>query len=68
MIQNDQELTVTKERISYLEDLLAQLRVTAHPHEFAAVASGYRTEIERMHEEVLDYLTHHANEPMAVRS
>ena len=65
MIRNDQELTVTQERIAYFERLLAQLRVTARPHEFAAVASGYRIEIERMHQEVLDYLTRHATEAAA---
>ena len=65
MIQNDQELAVTQERIAYFERLLAQLRVTAQPHEFSAVASGYRAEIERMHQEVLDYLTRHATEPVS---
>lgn len=64
MIQNDQELSVMRERITYFEGLLAQLRVTAQPHEFPMVASGYRAEIERMHQEVLDYLTRHASEPV----
>lgn len=63
MIRNDQELRVTQERIAYFERLLAQLRVTAQPHEFPAVASGYRAEIERMQQEVLDYLTRHISEP-----
>jgi len=62
MISNDQELVVAQERIAYFERLLAQLRVTAQPHEFPAVASGYRAEIERMQHEVLDYLTRHASE------
>ncbi len=44
MIRNDPELSVTQERIAYFERLLAQLRVTAKPHEFPAVASGYRAE------------------------
>jgi hypothetical protein len=64
MIRNDQELNVTQERIAYFERLLVQLRVTAQPHEFPAVASGYRAEIERMQQEVLDYLTRHASEPV----
>jgi hypothetical protein len=63
MIHNDQELEVTQERIAYFQRLLAQLRVTATPEEFPAVASGYRAEIERMQVEVLDYLTRHASEP-----
>lgn len=62
MIRNDQELTATQERIGYFQRLLAQLRVTATPEEFPAVASGYRAEIVRMQDEVLEYLTRHASE------
>jgi hypothetical protein len=57
MIQNDQELTVTQERITYFLDLLARLRKRSLPEEMALVASGYRAEVERMQREVLDYLT-----------
>lgn len=63
MIHNDQELEATQERIKYFYNLLGQLRVTAKPEEFSAVASGYRTEIARMQDEVLEYLTRHASEP-----
>ncbi len=63
MIHNDQELTTTQERIAYFQRLLAQLRVTASPEEFPAVASGYRAEIAQMQEEVLAYLTRHTSEP-----
>ena len=66
MIQNDLELSVAQERIAYLERLLAQLRVSAQPHEFPAVASGYRAEVERMQREVLNYLTRHASDPVTV--
>ncbi len=62
MIRNDQELEATQERINYFYRLLAQLRVTARPDEFPAVAGGYRAEIARMQEEVLDYLTRHSSE------
>ena len=61
MIQNDQELAVTQERVAYFQRMLAQLRGTAAPDEFPAVASGYRVEIVRMQEEVLEYLTQHAS-------
>ncbi|RIK76744.1 hypothetical protein DCC62_10875 [candidate division KSB1 bacterium] len=61
MIQNDQEMEATHDRIAYFQRLLAQLRVTAKPEEFAAVASGYRAEIQRMQKEVLDYLMQHAS-------
>lgn len=63
MIRNDQELEATKDRIAYFYHLLAQLRVKATPAEFPAVASSYRTEIARMQDEVLEYLTRHASEP-----
>ena len=57
MIQNDQELAVTRERISYFLDLLARLRVSSRPEELALVSGGYRAEVERMQRDVLDYLT-----------
>ena len=58
MIQSDQELTVTQQRIAYFLDLLARLRKSSRPEELALVTSGYRAEVERMQREVLDYLTH----------
>ena len=51
MITNVQELRVTQERIARLQRLLLQLRSTARPAEFQALASGYRLEIERMEAE-----------------
>jgi len=57
MIQNDQELNVTRERIAYFLDLLVRLRASASPTELPLVTSGYRAEVERMQREVLDYLT-----------
>ena len=63
MIANDQELKGTRARISYFEDLLAQMRVSARPEEFPSMAGGYRAEIEKMQREVLEYLTRHASQP-----
>jgi predicted phosphoribosyltransferase len=63
MIHNDQELAAMQERIAYFYRLLTHLRVTARPEEFSAVASGYRAELARMQDEVLEYLTRHASEP-----
>ena len=57
MIQNDQELAVTRERISYFLNLLERLRVGSPPEELTLVTSGYRAEVERMQREMLDYLT-----------
>ena len=56
MINNDQELAVTRERVAKLERLLDELRKTARPEEWPALSSGYRLEIERMQGEILDYL------------
>jgi hypothetical protein len=63
MITNDTELDVTRKRIAYFEDLLARLRVGADAESFPSMASGYRSEIEKMHQEVLEYLTRHASQP-----
>ena len=57
VIHSDEELRVTRERVSELLDLLARLRVTSRPEERALVSGGYRAEVERMQREVLDYLT-----------
>ena len=64
MIQNDTELKTSQQRITYFQDLLLQLRAKASPEEFSLVSSGYRAEIEKMREEVLEYLTRHVSEPI----
>lgn len=55
MLLKDDELQATQERIVYFQGLLSMLRQTARPDEFAAVAGGYRLEIERMQAEVMNY-------------
>jgi hypothetical protein len=40
MIQNDQELKVTRERVAYLLELLARLRVSSRPEELRLVSGG----------------------------
>jgi len=67
MIANDDELKGTQDRIAYFEDLLAQMRVAASPDLFPSMASGYRTEIEKMQKEVLEFLTRHASQPPPAR-
>ena len=62
MIQNDNELAVTRERIDYFLKLLEKLRAKSRPEEFLLAAGGYRAEVERMQKEVLDYLTRHVSE------
>ena len=51
MIQNEQELKVTRDRIAYLLDLLTRLRVSSRPEELALVSGGYRAEVEHMQRE-----------------
>jgi hypothetical protein len=65
MSQNDEELKVTRERISYFLDLLARLRVSSRPEELPLVSGSYRAEVERMQREVLDYLTQPATQTAA---
>jgi hypothetical protein len=61
MIANDQELEATQERIAYFQRLLRQMRVAARPQEFSAMVGSYIAEVERMHGEVMDYLSRHAS-------
>jgi hypothetical protein len=56
MIRNDDELAVTRERVTKFEKLLEDLRKTARPEEWTELSSGYRAEIERMQRDILDYL------------
>ena len=58
MITNEQELKATQDRIEQFQKWLVQVRRTARPEEFEAVASGYRLEIERMQAEEMEYLLH----------
>lgn len=65
MIQNDQLLSVTQDRIADFVKQLAALRVTSTPDEYPLVASGYRAELQRMQQEVLDYLARHSTQTAA---
>lgn len=56
MIRNHHELTLMRERVVQVQNLLENLRKTARPEEWHALSSGYRLEIERMQGEILDYL------------
>ena len=68
MIQNDKELAVTQDRITYFLNLLVRLRISSRPEELALITSGYRAEVERMQGEVLDYLTLPATQTTAKAS
>jgi hypothetical protein len=56
MIENEEALAVTKDRLAKMVRMLEALRKTARPAEWPALSSGYRLEIERMQGEILDYL------------
>ncbi len=63
MIQNDQELQVTRERIARFEDQLTRLRqVETNPANYHASVSGFLAEIDRMQLEVREYLSLHPAE------
>lgn len=62
MIQNDEELAVTQNRILEFQKILAQLRVAARPEEFTSITGGYLHELERMQDDVLEYLRRHTSQ------
>lgn len=62
MIQNDQEMKASQERVAYFEGLVAQFRVTTAAAEFELMASGYLSEIEKMNGEILEYLKRHPSQ------
>ena len=64
MIQNDQELQCTQERMAFFCRLVAHMRQVESPANFRYMASGYLVEIEKMHAEVMAYLSRHASEPV----
>ena len=68
MIRNDQELQCTQERIAFFCRLVAHMRQVESPVNFRYMASGYLAEIEKMHAEVMVYLSRHASEPVPGRS
>ncbi len=63
MIENDEQLQVTRDRIKRLQDQIAHLRQTeSNPANYHASVSGFIAEIDRMQLEVREYLTVHPNE------
>ncbi len=65
MIQNDTELTATRERIAYFLDLIARMRIACRPEEYASMSGGYRAEVDKMQKEVMEYLSRHVSETTA---
>ncbi len=64
MIQNETELKCTQERIAWFESLVRQFRLSVPAENFPAMSEGYLAEIEKMHAEVMEYLSRYAGEPV----
>jgi len=63
MIANDQELSVSLQRIARLQEQVAHLRnVETNPANYHAAVSGFIEEIDRMQLEVREYLSIHPTE------
>jgi len=63
MIQNDQELEATKERIAYFQQQVEKLRqVEPNPQNYRLSAGGYLAEIDRMNLELREHLSLHPSE------
>jgi hypothetical protein len=63
MIENDQELSVTLERIAKFQRQVAYLRnVETNPSNYHGSVSGFLAEIDRMQLEVREYLSLHPAE------
>jgi hypothetical protein len=67
MIANDQELTVSLDRIARFQAQVAHLRNTeANPVNFHASTAGFLSEVDRMQLEVREYLSLHPRELQAM--
>ena len=63
MINTDEQLVVTTERIRWFQQQIAQLRRSEpNPVNYRASASGFLAEIDRMQREVREYLSAHPTE------
>lgn len=63
MIKNDQELSVTLDRIAKFQRQVSELRRSeSSPANYHAAASGFLAEIDRMQLEVREYLELHPAE------
>ena len=58
MIANDVELQAAQAYVLRFERILAAARKTDTPAAYEAMASGDLAAIERVHAEILEYLTH----------
>jgi hypothetical protein len=68
MIQNDIELKATQQRIIQFQNWVAQFRITTSQKEFPLMAGAYLAEIEKMHAEAMEYLSHHSEEQLQAKA
>ena len=67
MIQNDQEIKATLERIERFQKQVEKLRqVETNPRNYELSAGGFLAEIDRMSLEVAEYLSIHRHELVKV--
>ena len=63
MIKNDRELRVTLDRISYLQNVVKNLRQSEpNPVNYRLSSSGFLAEIDRMNLGVREYLSLHPSD------
>ena len=63
MIQNNQELEATLNRIEHFQKIVEKIReVETNPRNYELSAGGFLAEIERMNLEVREYLSTHPSE------
>ena len=67
VITNDQELSVTQQRIRQFHALLLQLRQGERAENYALMAIAYLLELDKMNEEIRSYLASPPTQPTAVR-
>ena len=63
MIQNDQELKATLNRIEHFQKIVEKLKTfETNPRNYELSAGGFLSEIDRMNLEVAEYLSVHSSE------
>ena len=58
MIKNDHQLEATLKRLCQLARIQAGIRTTATPTQFESMSAGYLSEIQKMYQEIIDYIGH----------
>ena len=66
-ITNDQQLTVTQQRIQQFHELLLRLRQCETAENYALMAIAYLLELDKMNEEIRSYLANPPTQPTATR-